>query len=61
LIVFHGGALDAEVTLPKQRDGGGYRLLWDSAWDLPLESREVVDPGPITVTGASIRVYSLAQ
>ena len=64
LIVFHGGALDAEVTLPARADGGAYRTVWDSAWDLPLEPSDTdpsdtVDAGPVIVTAASIRVYSL--
>jgi glycogen operon protein len=59
LIVFHGGALDADVTLPEPGEGAGYRLVWDSTWDLPQETSEVVGAEPITITAASIRVYSL--
>jgi hypothetical protein len=36
-----------------------YRTVWDSAWDLPLESSETVEAGPVILTAASIRVYSL--
>jgi glycogen operon protein len=35
LIVFHGGAADAKVTLPPRGDGTAYRLIWDSAWEHP--------------------------
>jgi glycogen operon protein len=35
LIIFHGGARDAEVTLPAQGDGATYQLVWDSVWTLP--------------------------
>jgi len=62
LIVFHGGAGDAEVKLPARDDGAAYLLVWDSAWELPREPR--VTPaagGPTeTITAASIRVYSLS-
>jgi len=67
LIIFHGGARDAQVTLPSRSDGAGYRLVWDSAWELPLASgggQTTVSPspdpeqeGPVTLTAASIRVY----
>jgi len=59
LIVFHGGALDAEVTLPARGPGVAYRTVWDSAWDVPLESSGTVHAGPVPITAASIRVYSL--
>jgi hypothetical protein len=59
LIVFHGGALDAEVTLPARGPRVAYRTVWDSAWDLPLESWDTVEAGPVILTAASIRVYSL--
>jgi isoamylase len=77
LIAFHGGAHDAEVTLPKRGAGTedtAYRLVWDSAWELPPESSNIADikgradgadaesaekAGPVSVTAASIRVYSL--
>ena len=67
LVVFHGGALAAEVTLPARGEGAAYRLVWDSAWELPLaswDSGDTVEPvedGPVTLTAASIRVYRLAQ
>ncbi len=59
LIVFHGGALDAEVTLPTLDHVAAYRTAWDSAWDLPLESSETVEAGTVILTAASIRVYGL--
>ena len=61
LIVFHGGAQRAEVTLPERGEGAAYRLLWDSAWERPRTCSETVDAGPVTVTAASIRVYSLVR
>jgi len=57
LLVFHGGARDVEVTLPAQGEGAAYRLVWDSAWERPLESSDLVDAGPLAITAASIRVY----
>jgi len=65
LIIFHGGAQDGEVTLPAQRQGTTYHLVWDSAWELPLASpdgADTMDPGAgrtVTLTAASIQVYSL--
>jgi isoamylase len=65
LIIFHGGARDAEVTLPARGEAATYRLVWDSAWELPLASRDGgdtvnrVEDGPVTLTAASVRVYSL--
>jgi len=61
LVVFHGDAHDAEVTLPAQGEGCGYRLLWDSAWERPLTPSDMVDAGPVTLTAASVRVYSLVR
>jgi len=65
LVIFHGTARDTEVTLPARGDGAGYRLVWDSAWELPPTSWDtaaMVDPaedGPVTLTAASVRVYNL--
>ena len=71
LIIFHGGARDAEVTLPALADGAAYRLLWDSAWALPLPAGDgqtavsrSAGPGHdglATLIAASIRVYSLER
>ena len=67
LVVFHGGAQAAEVTLPPRGEGAAYHLVWDSAWELPrvsLDSEDMVGPveaGAVTVTAASIRVYRVAQ
>ena len=61
LIIFHGGALDAEVTLPARGAGTAYRMVWDSTWDQPLEPSQTTDAGSVTVTAASIRVYSLVH
>jgi glycogen operon protein len=68
LIIFHGGARDAEVTLPAPGGGATYRMVWDSVWALPRPCGQGqatlspgVDPqdGPVTLTAASIRVYSV--
>jgi glycogen operon protein len=71
LIVFHGSAWDAEVTLPKRGSGTedtAYGLIWDSAWDLPPtfpgdgdgeDAHDAVRAGPVKVTAASIQVYAL--
>jgi len=60
LIVFHGGAVDAKVSLPALGEAA-YSLLWDSVWERPTPSEETVTAeGPVTVTSASVRVYSLS-
>ena len=61
LVVFHGGAQDTEMNLPAQDEGEAYRLLWDSAWELPLAPSDTLGAGPMTVTAASIRVYSVVR
>jgi glycogen operon protein len=60
LIVFHGGAQSAEVTLPARGDKTTYLLLWDSAWDRPRAPSGMA-AGPVTLTAASIRVYSVVR
>jgi isoamylase len=69
LIIFHGGAADTEVTLPARGDGAAYRLVWDSVWERPpapgrgqatlSPSVAPAEEGPVTLTAASVRVYSL--
>ena len=59
LVLFHGGARDAEVTLPARGDETAYRLLWDSAWEVPTEAVGPMKAGTVTVSAASIRVYGL--
>jgi isoamylase len=60
LIVFHGGAADAAVNLPALGEAA-YSLLWDSVWERPTPSEDTVTiEGPVTVTAASVRVYSLS-
>ena len=71
LVVFHGGAVDAKVTLPERGDGASYDLVWDSVWgapqssggtsDLGRESTREVEAGPVAITSASIRIYSAIQ
>jgi len=62
LVAFHGGAQEAEVTLPAHGDNTSYRLVWDSAWEVPHEPADRADPvspGPVTLSPASIRVYDV--
>lgn len=71
LIIFHGGAADAEVTLPAQGDGAAYRLVWDSVWEqppapgggqaTPSPCIAPAEEGPVTLTAASVRVYGLVR
>ncbi len=62
LILVHGGAAPAAVTLPEPPGGTAYERLWDSAWERPQRT-EVVDPaaGPVDVTAASMQVYRAVQ
>ena len=64
LIIFHGSNDDAEVTLPAWGEGATYRLVWDSVWELPpapgVTAGTVSPHGErVTLTAASVRVYSL--
>ena len=60
------------MTLPALDGDTTYRLVWDSAWERPIRSGDgelsaqprTVDPatdGPLTLTAASVRVYSLSE
>ncbi len=62
LVVVHGGAHPATVTLPRPPGLTAYELLWDSVWERP-EAACVVDPaaGPVEMTAASMRVYRAGQ
>jgi len=60
LLIFHGGAQSAEVKLPAREGRTTYLLLWDSAWDRPQAPPGRVR-GPVTLTAASIRVYSVVR
>ena len=65
LIIFHGGTGQTEVTLPVVGQDEIYRLVWDSAWEVPPASgvsQDTFDPqddGPVTVQAASVRVYGI--
>jgi isoamylase len=61
LIVLHGGAHAAEVTLPKPPGLRAYKRLWDSAWPRP-RAPEPVNPtdGPVLMSAASMHVYRAA-
>ena len=43
LLIFHGAASDAMVTLPARGDGATYRLVWDSAQERPPASNDSGD------------------
>jgi glycogen operon protein len=62
LVLVHGGAVPAAVTLPEPPGGTAYERLWDSAWERP-QCTEVVDPaaGPVDVAAASMHVYRAVQ
>jgi glycogen operon protein len=62
LVLVHGGAAPAAVTLPEPPGGTAYERLWDSAWERPQRA-EVVDPaaGPVDVSAASMHVYRAVQ
>ena len=62
LVLVHGGAAPAVVTLPEPPGGTAYERLWDSAWERPQRTA-VVDPaaGPVDVTAASMQVYRAVQ
>jgi isoamylase len=61
LVVLHGGAAAAKVTLPEVPRATAYELLWDSALPTPPAGTEVVGPGPVEVAAASIHVYRLRR
>ncbi|HWI34652.1 MAG TPA: glycogen debranching enzyme GlgX, partial [Lapillicoccus sp.] len=62
LVLVHGGANPAQVTLPMPPGLTAYELLWDSAWERPGPP-EVVKPstGPVDVPAASMRVYRAVE
>lgn len=65
LIVFHGGARDREVTLPRPPGATAYRLVWDSAYSRPQGRGPLLQIGQTPtverVTAASMRVYQVAD
>jgi isoamylase len=74
LIICHGGARDAGVTLPARGEAARYQLVWDSAAERPPAPQEGEHPGgpenpggpvaagaPVTLTAASIQVYGLLR
>ncbi len=62
LVLVHGGAHPAQVTLPAPPGLTAYERVWDSTWERPL-TPEVVWPGggPVDVAVASMHVYRAAQ
>jgi glycogen operon protein len=57
LLVMHGDVADGKVTLPSLPGLTAYELLWDSAGEVPANPSRPVHPGPVEVTGASLRIY----
>jgi len=58
LVVFHGDAHEGSVTLPRPPGLTAYELVWDSAWDRPLESPVAVPlDEPAVLLPASMRIY----
>jgi glycogen operon protein len=59
LLIIHGAEKVQEVTMPSQDGVTAYELLWNSAFDLPLEEFETIVPGATTlISGTSIQVLS---
>jgi glycogen operon protein len=61
LVVLHGGAEPATVTLPSVPGLTAYELLWDSTDEHPQAAALPQPPGPVEVGPASIRVYRVAD
>jgi len=54
LLIIHGSERETKVQLPQDTDFEHYEVLWNSAFELPPSSLEVVDAAkPLTVSGAS--------
>jgi isoamylase len=61
LIIFHGGAQDAEVTLPLRGDGATYRLVWDSVWERPPASGDGQAPDGPADTSSAAKVSEVSE
>jgi glycogen operon protein len=57
LVVMHGEAVEAKVTLPSVPGLTAYELLWDSADEVPGPPSPPQPPGPVEVAAASLRIY----
>nr|WP_284290301.1 hypothetical protein [Angustibacter aerolatus] len=57
LVVLAGRGDDTVVTLPPPPWGSGYRLVWDSADEVPAAAPAEPVRGAVTVTARSMRVY----
>ncbi len=58
LVIFHGGAHEATVTLPKPPGLTAYQLLWDSGWDRPPATpAQPSTSAQVALLPASMRVY----
>jgi glycogen operon protein len=61
LVLLHGGAQAATVTLPTVPGLTAYELLWDSTDERPGDPGCPLPPGPVEVGPACIRVYRVAD
>jgi glycogen operon protein len=58
LLLVHGGVEDTTLTLPTVPGLTAYQLMWDSAWERPQPPGEPQPPGPVAVSGSSMRLYA---
>ncbi len=61
LIVFHGAARAASLTLAQAPGLTAYELLWDSSWDTPRDAVEVVPGEPVLIGAASLQIYRVTD
>ena len=62
LVLLHGGAQPARVTLPTPPGLTAYERVWDSAWERPAGPEVVLlEGGPVDVSAASMQVYRAVQ
>jgi glycogen operon protein len=61
LVVLHGGAEPAQVTLPVVPGLTAYELLWDSAQERPGPPCPPQKPGTVDVGPGSIRLYRVSD
>ena len=58
LLLIHGAEKVIEVSLPNMDGVTGYELVWNSAFDVPTETRELFAPESVTsASGTSIQLF----
>ena len=58
LLLIHGAEKVIDVSLPNMDGVTGYELVWNSAFDVPTETRELFAPESVTsVSGTSIQLF----